>query len=201
MVPPDVHGGDGEQRRLPPIPAWMLAAAAAALIAILGAGLLVLPSGPVWQSRAALLIDQPQAIAVSQDPGIIEKLSRLRFKYAGLVGTTDFAELVEARAPDAGNAQLLASVPPDSLLLHVGARGDRDAVQDLSDAAAATLIRYVERELDGLKLEPAQRFTLSVVSPATAPQRLDSSRRGLAIAMILGAGLVAVASVALRRRR
>lgn len=200
MVRSDVdREGDG-RGRLTPIPTWLLVAAAAAVLALLGAALLALPGGPVWQSRATLLIDQPQAIAVSQDPGIIEKLSRLRFKYAGLVGTSDFADRVEDDT-ESGSAQLLASVPADSLLLHVGARGDRDAVQGLSDAGAAALIGYVDRELDELELAPEQRFTLSVVSPASEPQRLDTSRRGLALAMLVGAGALTGASFVLRRRR
>lgn len=199
-VQSEVHRQDDDTGRLPPIPTWLLVGAVAAVLAVLAAGLLALPGGPVWQSRATLLIDQPQAIAVSQDPGIIEKLSRLRFKYAGLVGTADFADLVDDPTAEAGDAQLLASVPPDSLLLHVGARGDRDTVQGLSDAGAAALIDYVDRELNELELAPEQRFTLTVVSPASAPQRLDGSRRGLALATLVGAGALGVASFVLRRR-
>src|SRR5947208_10184047 len=44
-----------------------------------------------YQSLALVEIDQPLAIAASPDDGVVAKLSRLRYKYAGLMRTETFA--------------------------------------------------------------------------------------------------------------
>src|SRR3954454_22429394 len=48
-------------------------------------------AAPRYQSLALVEIDQPRAIAVSPDDGVVAKLSRLRYKYSGLMRTDTFA--------------------------------------------------------------------------------------------------------------
>ena len=52
----------------------------------------------VYQSSSALLIDQAPAIAASGDEGVLAKLSRLRFKYAGIATTEAFDAQVAQQA-------------------------------------------------------------------------------------------------------
>ncbi len=57
------------------------------LLVGLVASLLVKVRDPVYSSKAILLMDQPGAISLDSGDGVVLKLSRLRLKYAGLVGT------------------------------------------------------------------------------------------------------------------
>jgi capsular polysaccharide biosynthesis protein len=160
---------------------------------------------PTYFSEAALLIDQPRAIAESPNEGIVVKLSRLRAKYTGLVGTSRIAGPV-AQALDlpersVANA-LVATADPLSLLLTVSARtSDAALSRRIAQAAAERLAEYVREEQEADKIPPAQRFSLFIVDAASPPLRISpTGQRRKAVAAVAGLMAIGAAYVILRWR-
>src|SRR4051812_16120344 len=80
-------------------------------------------AAPRYQSLALVEIDQPRAIAVSPDDGVVAKLSRLRYKYSGLMRTDTFAAPVAQKLGLNVNqvtGSVFAVVDASSLLIGVG---------------------------------------------------------------------------------
>lgn len=164
-----------------------------------------------YESHAVLAIDQPLAIAASGSGGIVDKLSRLRGKYAGLVRTNVIAQPVATRTNQTVGAvrgALTASADATSLLMTVGARStDRALAGRLATAAAREVVDYAAAEQARVSIPKAQRFSFAVVVPASAPvsvtpQRSRQVRVGF-IGLVLGAALVyaALELLATERRR
>src|SRR2546423_6018149 len=65
----------------------LLIAVVAALIVGGVAGAFVATGQATWRAQATLLIDQPQALTGTNDPGVVNKLNLLRLKYATLAVT------------------------------------------------------------------------------------------------------------------
>jgi hypothetical protein len=151
-----------------------------------------------YESRAVLAIDQPLAIAASDSGGIVEKLGRLRGKYAGLVRTNVIAEPVAERT-----GQPLATVRGDlsayaddtSLLLAVAAHSTNPAMaRTLAAAAAEEIVGYADAEQQRYSIPKAQRFVFEVVVPAgsarsVTPERSRQLRVG-ALGLVVGGFLV-----------
>ena len=162
----------------------------------------VLQTAPTWSSTTSLLIDQPLGLSVAEDPGLIEKLSRLRFKYAGVVGTAVFAEEVgAARGADGPVPGLSASVDQGSLLLHLtGTSDDADEAQARAADGAQALVDYVDAEQRDAGVPEESLHVLTVVTPATDPVALPTRSERLSLAgLAVGAptlliGLVLVLS-------
>lgn len=131
---------------------------------------LTLASTPTYSSRATLAIDQPAEIAKSADTGVIEKLDRLRLKYAGLVGTLP----IERRVADATGLPLrdvrnriVAQVGPESLLLHPTATADNaEQAGKMADALARVITSYAAEEQTRDGIPSNQRFVFEVVEGA-----------------------------------
>jgi capsular polysaccharide biosynthesis protein len=149
---------------------------------------------PTYVASAATMLDQPLTIAQSQDAGVIDKLARLRLKYAGILRSD---AVVNAAATSAGvsrdtvAATEVVRVDPGSLLLYVGASGTRasQAVR-VANALASALSGYVTREQRSAQIAPRDRVELTVVAPARhAAAVLPTSRQKLLTG--LGTGLVA----------
>jgi capsular polysaccharide biosynthesis protein len=163
---------------------------------------------PTYVASAATMLDQPLTIAQSQDAGVIDKLARLRLKYAGILRSD---AVVNAAATSAGvsrdtvAATEVVRVDPGSLLLYVGASGTRasQAVR-VANALASALSGYVTREQRSAQIAPRDRVELTVVAPARhAAAVLPTSRQKLLTG--LGTGLLAFVLLAgvldvLRRR-
>jgi uncharacterized protein involved in exopolysaccharide biosynthesis len=167
---------------------WIgLVAAALAIGVIVGgiAAYAVHRSTPTYQSQALLEIDQARALAISPDDGIVAKLSRLRYKYAGLVRTQDFAgPLAEKidKDPNAVRASVYAIVDPASLLMAVGARGSNaQLTQQLATAASNHLVDYARTEQNDEKIPSEQQVTFAVVSPAGTPEKIAPSDHRVAL--------------------
>ncbi len=170
------------------------------------AALIVWLRPDVYQSTAVLSIDQPRAIAASADAGVIDKLSRLRLKYAGLVSTEAFAAPVAAHFGTSSadvSRELFAKPVGDSLLLQVGAQApDKSSARQLAGAAAEALVEYVHHEETSNHIPGGERFSFSLVSAAEDGQHISPSGKSIAGAgalagvVALGAGL---ALVSLRR--
>ena len=132
---------------------------------------------PTFQSQALLEIDQPHTLAVSTDEGVIAKLSRLRFKYAGLIRTQTFAVPVATKTGlplGTVAAGLFVGVDPDTLVLSLGARThDREQSQRIAAAGAQELIDYTKREQASLKVPVDSQITWTLVTPASVSARIS----------------------------
>lgn len=164
------------------------------------AAVLVLAGSKTYESRAALLLDQPKAIAASQTEGYVTKLVRLRSKYASLA-TTD--AVLKGAAESTGlrigrfRRETFASAPETSMLIVVGARSDRSqAAANEATAVARSLISYVDDEQSSLP--SAQRLTLQVVTPARPGGRVaPTTGRVLTMGLVGGAVAAVLTYVAL----
>lgn len=129
-----------------------------------------------FQSQAVLEIDQPTAVALSTDDGVIAKLSRLRYKYAGLISTETFATPVAQKTGlpvGAVLGSLYPLVDPATLIMAVGARThDRAQAQELANAGAQELVDYTRTEQDALKVPPAAKISFTIVTPAPEATRI-----------------------------
>jgi hypothetical protein len=192
-----------------PHPIVIVASALVGLLLALVAGVAVHRGTPTYQSIAALEIDQPRALVLSPDDGVVAKLSRLREKYAGLVHTTVFAQPVAQQLGlPVGVIQstLSARIDPDSLLLEVGARAHSQAeTQAIARAGAQRLVDYTRSEQAADKIPAEQRVTFTVLTPAgPAGKVLPTQRRGFlsaAGAFILATALCLVAAGYVGRRK
>jgi capsular polysaccharide biosynthesis protein len=153
-----------------------------------------------FQSQAVREIDQPTAVALSTDDGVIAKLSRLRFKYAGLINTETFAAPVAAKLglpTGAVLGTLYPIVDPSTLIMAVGARShDRTQAQQLANAGAQELVDYTQTEQNALKVPATAKISFRIVTPAgqairTAPTDQRVSLIGLGAFAFVAAGTFA----------
>jgi uncharacterized protein involved in exopolysaccharide biosynthesis len=135
----------------------------------------------VYESSAALLIDQGVALTYARDEGLITKLGNLRYKYADELTTTTFANVVAPKAgvrPGVVHGSLSAQVPLHSLLLRVVARSaDRALPQRIAQTAAQQLSTDLDTEQRVGGVPARNRVTLTVVSPAQPSVHIAPSRR------------------------
>jgi hypothetical protein len=187
---------------------WVAAAAAVVGI-LLGflASSLVSTRAPVYTSTAKLLINQPQALSLADSDGIVLKLSRLRLKYVGLVGTPvidDRVALRMKRPPTALGGTLDAIAPPQNLNINViGSSTTAASAQSLAQLGAEELAAYATREQITDRIPPNERFVLTVIAPAAkAALPAGSGTRAKLVGAAVGAlAAVAVAGAAYARRR
>lgn len=170
----------------------------AAVLFVLGAalvGLIVRSAAPTWQSTAILDIDQPRVVASAQDPAVLDKLSRLRFKYVGLVGTDRIAgPVAQALGEDVAEVRdrLGASAVPSDLLIRVtGTAADAEVARRTSDALATVLTEFVATEQADDAVPAAERVLVEVVDVAAPAEQVGPARGKVGIAALLGGALAA----------
>lgn len=148
-------------------------------------------STPTYGAQAGTMLDQPLPVAQSQDAGYVEKLSRLRLKYAGIAKSDD---VLTAAAHAAGVSRddlaedEYAKVDSGSLLLYVGSTGDSEkrAIRQ-ANALASALADYVKREQVRAQIAPRDRVELTVLAPADrATKLLPTTRQKLLVAVACG---------------
>ncbi|MBW8792219.1 MAG: hypothetical protein JF597_01015 [Streptomyces sp.] len=164
---------------------------------------------PTYAAQAATLLDQPLTVAQSQDAGVVDKLSRLRLKYAGIL-KSDVVVKVAATATDLPAAKVadaeFARIDQGSLLLYVGATASTESgAERLADALAQALASYVAQEQVRAQIAPRDRVSLQVVAPARTAVQVLPTRRQKAVSA-LSAGIVAFVVLGgaldiMRRRR
>jgi hypothetical protein len=165
--------------------------------------------GPVtYRSQAVLLFDQTAAIATAHDSGIVAKLTLLRVKYSGIVGTQTFAKPVADTTGfpvGAVHGALNTSVVPNSFLLGVSATMPKaEAAHTIAVAAADELVKYADEEQRAAGVKAADRVDLSIVTPATNASRQAPSGKKAAlygIVVFIGALLVVLAVAEAMRYR
>ncbi|MDQ1696684.1 MAG: hypothetical protein QOJ03_2037 [Frankiaceae bacterium] len=153
-------------------------------------------SSPTFQSQALLEIDQAHALASSPDDGVMAKLSRLRYKYAGLIRTEVFAKPVATNtnlSRGVVNNALYAVVDPSSLLLAVGARANTaDKAQSIANAASQQLVDFARTEQETNKIPVTLRVTFTIVTPADTVGKVSPTQRRIDL-VALGAFLFVAA--------
>lgn len=163
---------------------------------------------PTYSSTAKLLINQPQALSLADSDGVVLKLSRLRLKYIGLVGTPviDNPVAVELkRSPAELGGFLDAIAPAQNLNINVvGISANPQTAQELAQAGAQQLAVYATREQVADGIAPNERFILTLIAPAD-PATKAAGSRSRPIFVGFGAGVIAAGAVAgafyLQRRR
>ena len=189
-------------------PVALAVAAGLVLVAVVVGYQVAARRSPTYIASAATLLDQPLPVAQSQDAGVVDKLSRLRLKYAGILRSDDVVDRAAATARvsrDVVAQTLVARVDDGSLLLYVGAtspRSDRAVV--VANALASALARYVDEEQVRARIAPQDRVQLRVVAPArhalavlpTSRQKLTAGLAAGLVALVVAAGVLDV----LRRR-
>jgi hypothetical protein len=180
-------------RRLPPLVLLLAALGFVAGAAL--SGLLARSAAPTWQSTAILDIDQPRVVAAATDPAVLDKLSRLRFKYVGLVGTdrvaTPVAQALDEEVGDVRPRLSAVAVPQDLLLRAVGTGGSRAEAERTANALAAALVQLVAKEQADDGIPPAQRVEVSLVDVAADATQIGPSSPSVALASMVGGLLVA----------
>lgn len=194
-TPADRPGVLGLPLRLP----QLVLAAIVGLVAAAVGGLVTVAGPDVYQSRATVLIDQPVAISAAPFEGTLQKLDRLRFKYAPLLTTKVMRDPIVAAAgvPRDHIVSIVAAPRQSSLLVDVFAKADSPAeARRLADAGAAQLSTYVQAEQEKIGVPEAQRFAFVAVDPARPGGRVTSGY-GRALTVAFVAGLFASLATAL----
>ena len=174
------------------------------LVAGLGAAV-VLTRPAKYESTAAIAVDQPALIATGGDR-VIDKLQRIRVKYAPLlktdVMTNPLAKELGTTAADL-RSTLSATTPADNVLILVKATtGSASQSQDYASKAAAFLSKYATDEQLRDSVPQAQQFQLVVVDQARSGTKTEPSpARALALALVAGLIALGVVYVALQLLR
>lgn len=144
----------------------------------------------VYESRATLLIDQPSAIASAPLEGVIQKLDRLRFKYAPLLSTSVMRRpVLESTGLRRDQVVELQATPrPNSLLIDVFAQAKTpQASRALAEAGAQQIAAYAATEQADIGIEEASRFLFEHVDEARPGARVSAGvERSLTIAVLAG---------------
>jgi capsular polysaccharide biosynthesis protein len=180
----------------------------ALVVAFLVAGLsaAVLLSRPArFESTATVAVDQPSLIASGGDR-VIDKLARLRVKYAPLVRTDLMTEPLAKElgtTPGDLRSSLSATTPIDNLLILVTARtGNRSQSQTYAATTAEFLVRYARDEQVRDSVPSDQRFELVIVDQARPGAKIEpSQQRALAVTLVAGLAAGGLAYVVLQLAR
>lgn len=171
----------------------LIVGAVLGVIAAIAVGVLLSNGTKTYQSTALLSIDEPRALAASDDAGVIDKLSRLRGKYIGLVGTARISEpLAQSLGVKASDLRehISASATAQDLLIHVFATSSRrEDVARTTDALAAELVAYVASEQLADAIPSDQQVQLAIVQAADRPTRIAPTNGRIVGGAVLG-GLV-----------
>lgn len=162
----------------------------------------VLRAPAEYQSQAVLVIDNPLALATAGDDGTINKLERLRSKYATLANTAAIAgpagEQLGRPVGQVIGATDVIVTPAALSLVVIGRAGDSSGARELTEAMAAAIVEFVAQEHLDNNVPPVDRFAFRVVQPAspgfkTYPSRDRATTSALiAFAVVLGGAYVAL---------
>lgn len=182
----------------------------ALIVAVLAAGVtsLVVPeSRSAYTSTALVSFDDPKAVALARDGAILDKLSRVRFKYAGLVGTDVIAAPVAERLHlpvTEVRGRLGAVVLSTDLLLRLTCAGGTSAEAGrCANALAEAVVTYVANEQAANGITDPLRLVATPVQPAGPGVAAGTHRkRVLALSGLVGVLTAAlVLGLAMRPRR
>lgn len=181
-------------------------AAIAIALAVVFAGITagaVLLTSPTYESQATLAIDQPSAVAQSPDTGIIDKLDRLRLKYAGLADTQPVLGPVAAELGmplDDLRDESTVVIGPQSLLMFATATASDEAdAERRAQAFAEGIAAYAEREQTRNGIPETDRYRFTVIEDASGASKVSpTARTATAAAALAAMAAVAIAYVVLQ---
>lgn len=189
---------------------WVVRALISLIVAVVGAGVavgIVALQSKTYRSTAVLAIDQPYTLAQTTDPGEFSKLAALRYEYAGLASTAEFADQVAASTGLSAaevHSSLYTNVPANSLLFTLGAQsGDKTTVTKIAQEMANGVVRFVTRQQADANVPSKIRVRVRVVTPAGPPLVISPSQNrelGAAGLTALVLFVVSLSVLALRRR-
>lgn len=184
-----------------------IAIAVAAICATI-VGVVSLLGAPTYESRATLAISQPRALAESQDVGVLDKLDRLRLKYAALARTLPITQPVAERigvSTDDVRDDMHVAVGGESLLMFPTARaGAEDEARQGAQVLAEEIVRYADREQARAGIPAVERYEFTVIEPAQEGDKVAPTSRtaiGAAFFAALVAGGAAYVVLQLRSGR
>ncbi len=173
-------------------PANLVAALIVAFLVGALAGVVVLTRPAKFDATAAVAVDQPSLIASGGDR-VIDKLQRLRVKYAPLLRTDVIADPLSKQlgtSPGVLRASLSATAPVDSLLIVITAHtGSRTQSQNFANKAAQFLVTYAKDEQTRDNVPAAEQFQLVVVDQARPGAKVEPTQQR-AIAVTLASALI-----------
>lgn len=174
-------------------PALLVAAVVAVVLGVIGA---VVGTGgrTVYKSTTTMMIDDPYALATAGDQGEMLKLNSLLIKYAGLISTDVIAGPVAQQlglpmGAVLGSVAAQVNGSTETLLLPVTATWPAAAeAMRLSRAVADELTAFVNHQAVKYHIPAPDRFTLTTVNPATAPEMVGpSATKAATLAVALAA--------------
>jgi capsular polysaccharide biosynthesis protein len=161
------------------------------------AGAIVLTRPAKYESTATIAVDQPALIASGGDR-VIDKLQRIRVKYAPLLKTVVMTgPLAKQLGTTPANLRgtLSATTPTDNVLILVKATtGSRSQSQNYAAKATDFLASYAKDEQARDSVPAAQQFQLVVVDQARPGTKTEPSQ-ARAVAFAVVAGLIALGAV------
>jgi hypothetical protein len=147
-------------------------------------------------SAATVMIDQPARLAEGTAADI-DKLSRLRLKYVGLIRTTVTAGPVAEKlgVPEPIIRRSLAgTIIPQSLLFTVESRARRpELAQRVAQAGGEQIAAYAKQEQDSLGIAPEKQFKLTVVVAAEPGAKFSPTTSRLQAVAVAG-GVIGIAT-------
>ena len=169
------------------------------------AGAFVLTRPAKYESTATIAVDQPALIASGGDR-VIDKLQRIRVKYAPLLKTDVMTQPLAkelATTPANLRSTISATTPADNVLILVKATtGSRTQSQNYAGKAADFLASYAKDEQARDSVPASQQFQLVVVDQARPGTKTEPSQvRAFAFALVAGLIALGVVYVALQLLR
>lgn len=169
------------------------------------AGAFVLTRPAKYESTATIAVDQPALIASGGDR-VIDKLQRIRVKYAPLLKTDVMTQPLAkelSTTPANLRSTISATTPADNVLILVKATtGSRSQSQNYAAKAADFLASYAKDEQVRDSVPASQQFQLVVVDQARPGTKTDPSQvRAFAFALVAGLIALGVVYVALQLLR
>jgi hypothetical protein len=181
-----------------PGPLLLLLTVVAAVLAAGLTGLAVRGGSTTYTATALVSVDEPRAVAAAGDGGVLDKLSRIRFKYVGLVPTDKLAVPVAERLSqpvDLVRGRLSASASPVDLLLRLSCTEPQARpARRCADALAASMVAFVTQEQASQGIPAAQQLVMAQVQ-AAGPPAATGPHRSRTAGLALLAGLLAAAVV------
>jgi len=169
------------------------------------AGAFVLTRPAKYESTATIAVDQPALIASGGDR-VIDKLQRIRVKYAPLLKTDVMTQPLAkelSTTPANLRSTISATTPADNVLILVKATtGSRSQSQNYAAKAADFLASYAKDEQVRDSVPASQQFQLVVVDQARPGTKTEPSQvRAFAFALVAGLIALGVVYVALQLLR
>lgn len=183
--------------------AWSVTTALAAVVAGALVWLSVMSGAERYEASTVLLIDSPVELATATNSGVIDKLNRLRGKYAALAETEAIggpaAETLDVRLGAVLGATEARLGRAELTLVVVGSGPDAETAQAFSRAMAESIVSFVENEHIENGIPLGDRFLFEIVREPTGARQVAPSAQRATTSALFAVALVAVAGLLVTR--